>query len=364
MTDSLPQIRMRPEIRALAAYRQGKSSPVDAFKLSSNENPFEPIPAVLRAIEQSAVNRYPDATAAVLRSRLAAKYGVGVGEVHIGAGSVSILAQLIQATSGPGDEVVYAWRSFEAYPGLVTIAGATSVKVPNLADHRHDVTSMVAAVTERTRVILLCSPNNPTGTILTEAELTDFMAAVPPTVLVILDEAYAEFASDPARADGVAARAAYPNLVLLRTFSKAYGLAGLRIGYALGSEYILEAARSSAIPLSVTQAAQSAAVAALENEPELLDRVQQIARLRDEVWAALTDQGWELPRSHGNFIWLPTGSLTERADDVLVAHGIVGRPFAQEGIRITVGEPASVDRLLIASRELVRMLPAATASAG
>ncbi|MHB1235003.1 MAG: aminotransferase class I/II-fold pyridoxal phosphate-dependent enzyme, partial [Microbacteriaceae bacterium] len=221
---------MRPEIRALAAYRQGKSSPVDAFKLSSNENPFEPIPAVLRAIEQSAVNRYPDATAAVLRSRLAAKYGVGVGEVHIGAGSVSILAQLIQATSGPGDEVVYAWRSFEAYPGLVTIAGATSVKVPNLADHRHDVTSMVAAVTERTRVILLCSPNNPTGTILTEAELTDFMAAVPPTVLVILDEAYAEFASDPARADGVAARAAYPNLVLLRTFSKAYGLAGLRIG--------------------------------------------------------------------------------------------------------------------------------------
>ncbi len=358
VTDSsAPRITVRPEIRALAAYRQGKPAPADAFKLSSNENPFDPIPAVVQAIEQSAHNRYPDGASAELRARLAAKYGVAFEEVHVGAGSVSILAQLIQATSGPGDEVIFAWRSFEAYPGLVTVSGATSVMVPNSPDHRHDLPAMAAAVTEHTRVIVVCSPNNPTGTIVSAEEFAAFMTSVPPTVLIILDEAYIEFVTDPLSVNGAQLWGRYPNLVVVRTFSKAYGLAGLRVGYALGSTYILDAARSSAIPLSVTEAAQRAAIAAQEHESELLERVARIISLRDEVWIALTAQGWEVPQPHGNFVWLPTGDNTQQANEVLLTHGIVGRPFASDGIRVSIGEPESVSRLLKASEEVVRMLP-------
>ncbi len=142
-----PGVRLRPEIVALAAYRQGKPASDDAFKLSSNENPFDPIPEVLAAIAESSINRYPEAAALELRTRLGERFGVGPAAVHLGAGSVSILAQLIQAAAGPGDEVVYAWRSFEAYPGLVAMAGATSILVPNDADGRHDLPAMAAAVT-------------------------------------------------------------------------------------------------------------------------------------------------------------------------------------------------------------------------
>ena len=349
-------VRLRPEIVATAAYRQGKPAPAEAFKLSSNENPFPPIQAVADAIAQTTTNRYPDASAAVLRARLAERYGLPVDSVHTGAGSVSILAQLIQAVAGPGDEIVYAWRSFEAYPGLVTVSGATSVQVPNLPDHRHDLARMAAAVTDRTRAIIVCSPNNPTSTIVTADEFTAFMAAVPRTVLVMLDEAYAEFVTDEDAVRGQDILTAHPNLVVLRTFSKAYGLAGLRIGFALGAPYILDAARNTAIPLSVTEPAQRAAMAALDHEQELLGQVSTIIEQRDRTWAALIDQGWEIPRPQGNFVWLPTGDFTAEAADIFMEHGIVGRALG-EGIRITIGEPESVDKLLEASAEVVRKLP-------
>jgi len=190
-------VHLRPAIAALQPYRQGRPAPADSFKLSSNENPFPPIPAVAEAIAASAVTRYPDASAAGLRARLAERFGVTVDEVHVGAGSVSIIQQLADATSGPGDEILYSWRSFEAYPGIVTVAGATSVTVPNRADGAHDLVAMAAAVTERTRLILVCSPNNPTSAVVTKAEFEEFMAAVPDTVLVALDEAYREFVTDP-----------------------------------------------------------------------------------------------------------------------------------------------------------------------
>jgi histidinol-phosphate aminotransferase len=356
-TSPSAQIRLRPEILALAAYRQGKPAPADAFKLSSNENPFDPIPEVLEAIAASATNRYPDGSAAELRSKLAARHAVGVEQVHVGAGSVSILAQLIQAAAGSGDEVVYAWRSFEAYPGLVTVAGATSVTVPNLPDHRHDLDAMAAAVTDRTRVVIVCSPNNPTSTIVTAAEFDRFMARTPLTVLVILDEAYIEFVTDKAAVNGLALLGRYPNLVVLRTFSKAYGLAGLRIGYAIGPKYILDAARNTAIPLSVTEPAQRAAIAAIDNETVLLERVARLSALRDEVWQALVDQGWRVPKPQGNFVWLPTGEYTERANEILLEHGIVGRPLGADGIRVSIGEAESVDKLLSATAEVVRNLP-------
>jgi histidinol-phosphate aminotransferase len=339
----------------LEPYRQGKAAAADAFKLSSNENPFEPLPAVLDAIAGAQINRYPDGSATQLRVKLAERYGVTQHQIQVGAGSVAVLAQLISAASGPGDEVLYSWRSFEAYPGLVTVAGATSVTVPNTPDHRHDLPAMAAAITERTRVIMVCSPNNPTSTIVTLAEFEAFMALVPPTVLVLLDEAYIEFVTDPEAVRGIPLLGEYPNLVVLRTFSKAYGLAGLRIGYAVGPEYIMDAARAAAIPLSVSEAAQLAAVVSLEHEEQLFERVNRIAALRDEVWQSLVDQGWDVPKPNGNFVWLTTGSATAAAHDTFASHGIVARSLG-EGLRITIGEAGSVDKLLRAASEVIRTL--------
>jgi histidinol-phosphate aminotransferase len=357
-----PRVRLRPEIAQLVPYRQGRAAAEDAFKLSSNENPFEPLDAVLEAIAESSINRYPEGSAAALRDRLAARYGVSPECIQVGAGSVSVLAQLITAASAAGDEILYSWRSFEAYPLLVATAGATSVQVPNTPDHRHDLPAMLAAITERTRVVIVCSPNNPTSTVVTEEEFRAFMAEVPTTVLVVLDGAYAEFVTDPAAVRGESVIHDYPNLVLLRTFSKAYGLAGLRIGYAVGPEYVMDAARAVAIPLSVTEPAQRAAIVSLVHEPELLERVAHLATLRDRIWDGLVEQGWDVPRPHGNFVWLPTGDQTALAAGIFESHGIVVRALG-EGLRVTVGESESVEKLLRASSEVVTMQRTAPAAA-
>ena len=349
-------VTLRPEISALAPYRQGRPAPADAFKLSSNESPFPSLPSVLAAISGSSYNRYPDGSAAALRMRLAERHGVSVDEVHAGAGSVSILHQLVQAAATAGDEVVYAWRSFEAYPGIVMVAGATSVQVPNRPDGGHDLEAMAAAVTDRTRVVIVCSPNNPTSVAVTETEFEMFMARVPETLLVVLDEAYHEFVTDPRAVDGIPLLERYPNLVVLRTFSKAYGLAGLRIGYAVGPAYILDAARSAAIALSVTEPAQRAALAALDAEDELLAQVAVLNARRERVRAGLVEQGWPLPEPQGNFVWLPTGARTAAAAETLEAGGIVARVFAPEGIRVTIGEEESVEKLLRATAEVVSTL--------
>ncbi|WP_439564959.1 histidinol-phosphate transaminase [Microcella sp.] len=349
-------VRLRPEIVSLPAYKQGRAASSEAFKLSSNENPFPPHPAVLAAIRDLDINRYPDATALVVRERLAERHGVTPDEIIVGAGSVALLAQLISAAATVGDEVVFAWRSFEAYPGLVTVAGATSVRVPLTHDARHDLPAMAAAVTHRTRAVIVCTPNNPTGTVVTAAEFDDFMAAVPSDLLVILDEAYAEFIDDPAAVDGAQLVRRYPNLVILRTFSKAYGLAGLRVGYAIGPVAVLDAARSTAIPLSVTEAAQRAVLAAMQVEPELIARVRELAVRRDAVQEALREQGWPLPVSQGNFVWLPTGPATAAAGEAFAAAGIVARVFPPEGIRVSIGEAESVESLLAVAGEVVRTL--------
>ncbi len=359
---SEPSVRLRAEIMASAPYRQGKPAPADSFKLSSNENPFDPIPAVLEAIAASAVNRYPDAAATVLCERLAERFGVEPGDVHVGSGSVSILSQLIQAAAGPGDEVVYSWRSFEAYPGLVTVAGATSVMVPNLPDHRHDLVAMAAAVTDRTRVAIVCTPNNPTGTIVTAEEFATFMNAVPKDLLVLLDEAYVEFVTNPDAVNGRDLLSRYPNLVMLRTFSKAFGLAGLRVGYAVGPERILDAARATAIPLSVTEPAQRAAMAALEHEGEIMDRVAILVARRGEIFDGLRAQGWPVPASEANFLWFPMGADTAAANEIFLSHGVVARALGADGIRVSVGEAESVEKVLAASAEIAEKFPAVLAA--
>ncbi|MCS6550176.1 histidinol-phosphate transaminase [Curtobacterium flaccumfaciens pv. flaccumfaciens] len=348
------RVHIRPEVAVLPAYKQGRQASDSAFKLSSNENPFPPLPGVVEAVQaQTSYNRYPDATALALRAVLANRFGLTAEQVHVAPGSVAILHELARATSGPGDEIVYAWRSFEAYPGVVTVAGATSVQVPNRADGGHDLNAMAAAVTERTRMVLVCSPNNPTGPIVTAAEFDAFMAAVPQSVLVVLDEAYAEFVTDEAAVHGHPLLAAHPNLVVLRTFSKAYGLAGLRVGYALGPDYVLDAVRACAIPLSVTAQGQAAALASLEREAELLERVTEIAALRDRIVVELRAQGWDVPDAQGNFLWLPTGERTATAAASFEDAGIIVRAFPPEGIRISIGEHEAVETLLQTARSLV-----------
>ncbi len=359
MSSDIP-VRVRPEIAGLPPYRQGRQADVDTFKLSSNENPFDPLPGVVERLRaRTDINRYPDATAARLREALAARFGVAADAVHIGAGSVSVIAQLLLAVCGPGDEVVYPWRSFEAYPGLVLVAGATPVEVPLDEDGRHDLPAMAAAVTDRTRAVIVCSPNNPTGPIVTQDEFDAFLGAVPRDILVILDEAYAEFVTDPRAVDGLRAlgTAAHDNVVALRTFSKAFGLAGLRIGYAIGHPRVLDAARSTAIPLSVTAQAEEAALVSLEAEAELLGRVRTIASRRDRLAAGLRERGWRVPDAQGNFVWLATGAETVAAAAVFEDAGLIVRPFAGDGIRVSVGEEESVEKVLGIAASLVQTLP-------
>lgn len=351
--------RIRPEIAALPPYRQGKPAGADAFKLSSNENPFDPLPSVVDVLaRQTPMNRYPDATAAALRTRLGERYGVAPDAVHVASGSVSILYQFVLAAASVGDEVIYAWRSFEAYPGLPLVAGATGVPVPLLPDARHDLDAMADAVTDRTRAIIVCTPNNPTGPIVTSAEFAAFVEKVPSDVLILLDEAYSEFVTAPDAVDGLAERVfeKHPNVVVLRTFSKAFGLAGLRVGYAIGHPSVLDAARTTAIPLSVTSAAELAAIASLDAEDELRDRVAVIVERRTELVAGLRAQGWDVPDAQGNFVWLPAGAQTMAVAEAFDAAGLIVRPFAGDGLRISVGEHESVEKVLRAAESVVHTL--------
>lgn len=339
----------RRVVRSLPAYVPGvRAGDIGAFKLSSNENPFPPLDAVREAVARAAaeINRYPDMFAVDLVEALAARHGVHPSAVVAGCGSVAVLGHLLEAFCDAGDEVVHAWRSFEAYPIAVRLKGAVAVTVPLDAAGRHDLPAMASAVSPRTRVVLVCSPNNPTGPAVHRAELVDFLAAVPDDVVVVLDEAYTEFVRDPDVPDGVAVLAEHPNVVVLRTFSKAYGLAGLRVGYALAHPDVARAVRTASTPFGVNHLAQVAALASLRVEAELAERVDAIVAERVRVLAGLRDQGWPVPDSQANFVWLPTGAGTSDLAADAVAHGLLVRPFAGEGIRVTVGEPAANDRVL------------------
>lgn len=356
MTDH--PVRFRPDILSLGVYRQGKPPVPGGIKLSSNELPFETLPAVREALNEGHWHRYPDATATELRELLAPRFGVGPDEILVGAGSVALLAQWITAAAGPGDEVVYAWRSFEAYPGLVQVAGATSRRVPNTVDHRHDIPAMVEAITDNTRVVLVCSPNNPTSTVVTSAEFEYLMERVPSDRLVILDEAYAEFVDHPDAVDGSRYIGRYPNLVVLRTLSKAYGLAGFRVGYAVAPPHLIAPAMATAIPLSVSAPAQVAAVAALSHPDQVEERVATIRSRIARVREALGTLSSGIPIPYGNFVWLPTGDDTETVSQWFEEERVVARVFPGEGLRVSIAEEEGVDALLRIIDRVVHELPA------
>jgi len=346
------QVRLRAALRALPAYVPGRPAASKAgrtaFKVSSNENPYPPLDSVRTVIEQAAanVNRYPDMAVTELTAAIAAKVGVEPANIATGTGSVAVLAQIITATCDPGDEVVYAWRSFEAYPIVVALAGAECVQVGLDVDARHRLDAMAAAVGERTKVVIVCSPNNPTGTAVHRRELEHFLDTVPPTVLVVLDEAYTEFVADVDAPDALAVWRERSNVLVLRTFSKAYGLAGLRVGYAVAHERVAAALRAAATPFGVSSIAQAAAVASLQAFDELQARVDQLVAERARMAAALEEQGWKLPVSQANFLWFPLGPDSTDFTEACQVAGLVVRQYGDDGVRVTVAEREANDRLL------------------
>jgi histidinol-phosphate aminotransferase len=344
--DSLP--RLRAAVAALPAYVAGrKASGADVAALASNESHYPPLPGVLDAIASAAttVNRYPDMATSGLRTRLAELQGVGIDEIAVGPGSVGVLSQVVAAVCDAGDDVVFAWRSFEAYPILCRIAGANAVRVPLLPDESHDLSGMVAAITPRTKAVLLCSPNNPTGTAIGLEALVAFLESVPASVLVVLDEAYREFMSG--EPDTVALYREYPNLCLLRTFSKAYGLAGLRVGYAIARPEIAEGLRRTQVPFSVSSVAEAAALAALDAAEEVAARAATVVAERSRVEAAARALGWDVPAGEANFFWLRCGDAErERLVATFADARVMVRGYAGDGVRVTLADPASNDRAL------------------
>jgi histidinol-phosphate aminotransferase len=299
------------------------------------------------------MNRYPDMGNTALYEALADRFGVSTDHLALATGSVALIYQLVQAFCEPGDEVVYAWRSFEAYPIAVTAAGARGVQVAVTADGRHDLDAMADALTDRTKVVMVCTPNNPTGPSVTQADLDAFLARVPEHVLVVVDEAYVEFVrmSDPV--DGVATVRAHDNVVATRTFSKAYGLAGFRVGYAVAPPPIATALRAVSLPFGVSNVAQAAAIASLRAEPELLARVDALVAERERVVKGLADAGLVVPEPQGNFVWFAAGERTLELAAAADAIGIAIRPFAGDGARISIGETEANDRVV----DLARSFP-------
>lgn len=366
---------IRPDLSSLPAYVPGSTQP-GALKLASNESSLSPLPSVSAVINDatSNLNRYPDMGSGALRGKLAQWLGVDLDNVAVGNGSSALCQQLVQATCKDGDEVVYAWRSFEAYPILCKIAGAVGVGVP-LKRGRHDLKAMSDAIGERTRLVFVCNPNNPTGTTVSRDEFREFMGRVPADVTVVLDEAYVEYNRDAESPVALEELQRYPNLAVCRTFSKAYGLAGLRLGYLVGPAELVEAVNKVGIPFGVNALAQAAGIASVEAQGELAARVDATVAERERVEAYLAGvapaggagaaggaadgaEGTEplTYPSQANFVWLNAGERAEALDEALKREGVIARCFAGEGVRVTVTTAEETDVLL---RALDRALPAA-----
>jgi histidinol-phosphate aminotransferase len=343
------RIRRIPVYPAADGY--GSDGPV--AKLASNESPYPPVPAAVEAAAKAlaGVNRYPDPTNAALRRKLADRYEVPANRIAIGNGSCDILLAAGEALLEPGAEVVYAWPSFSVYPHLAAASGARAIEVPVDAGHRHDLEAMATEITAATRLLIVCNPNNPTSTALPLDEIADFIAGVPRHVAVILDEAYIEFSVLQDPQDSVDLLKQHPNLALLRTFSKVYGLSGLRVGYALcGSEELRTAVDQVRQPFFCNAAAQAAAVEALNHQDEVARRVERNLAERIGLEDALRELGIECAESQANFIWFDLPESVEEPDvvrglaerGVLVrAGGALGRPGA---LRVTVGTQAENER--------------------
>jgi histidinol-phosphate aminotransferase len=350
-------IEFGEKVRRIPVYpaADGYSLEGPVAMLASNESPYPPIPAVVEAVTKAltGLNRYPDPTNAALRRRLSDIHGVPAQRIAIGNGSCDILLAAGDALLEPGAELVYAWPAFSVYPHLAAASGARAIEVPLDADHRHQLDKMREEITAATRLVLVCNPNNPTSTALPLDEIADFVASVPSHVCVILDEAYVEFnlLQDPDESLPLLGR--HPNLVLLRTFSKVYGLCGLRVGYALcGSERFRQAVDQVRQPFFCNAAAQAAALEALNHSDEVIRRVERNLAERMGLEDSLRELGLQPAESQANFVWFDLGETRSEADVMrgLAERGILvraGGALGREGaLRVTVGTQAENERFI------------------
>lgn len=348
-SSSTPQLRA--SLETFPPYVPGKAprkiEGLRPFKLSSNENYLAPLPAVIDAMVSHAKNPadYPDDGALALRTELADHLGVGLDQLVVTTGASELLVALTQITSDATTEAIYPWPSFEMYPQTTGLAGAKRVEVPVRSDGRHDLDAMAAAITDKTSLIILCSPNNPTGPALRHDEVQEFLSRVPEHVLVALDEAYWEFATADGVVDGLKLVRENSNVVLVRTFSKAHGLAGLRVGYAVAPEPVIQGLLKAVIPFGVTDMSQAAALESLRCWDDVEVRAKEIATVRDNFVHALRDQGWDVPEAQGNFVWLPLAELSSAFEDACVEQAVAVRNLGA-GVRISIGEQEGLDRVL------------------
>ncbi|WP_417588120.1 histidinol-phosphate transaminase [Pararhodobacter oceanensis] len=336
----------------LPGYGKGraKGARVAAHRLGSNEAPDTVYPAITRAVTAalSGANRYPDLRGETLAAALAARHGLAAAQIAVSAGSIVLLDQIVRGWCDSGDEIVASWRSYEAYPIIAGLSGAELVQVPLNTDHGVDAAAFLAALTKRSRIALICNPNNPTGTALEPQALDALIAAVPAHILVVLDEAYCDFADD---AETVAKSPAallsrHPNLVILRTFSKAWGLAGLRVGYAMAAPEIIRHIHAVQPPFPLPGVALAAALAALDHEPAVTARIARNATERRRLSEGLRAKGVPVAPSQANFVWLPLGERSAALNAHLAQMDIAARCLDGEGLRITTGTAEDTDAVL------------------
>jgi histidinol-phosphate aminotransferase len=365
---------VRPALAGLIPYEPGK--PVEevqrelglerVVKLASNEGPLGPFPRARAAMERAAgeLNRYPDGGAYRLRGALAERHGVRFEEIAVGSGADGVLDGLSQAVLDPGDEVVCGWPSFPSYVIYALKLGATPVQVP-LREHRYDLDALLAAVTPRTKLVYICYPNNPTGTMNPRAELDDYFARVPAHVLTVLDQAYLEYIDDPDYADGIEEYFKTGRRVLVvRTFSKIYGLAGARVGYGVADAGLVMELGKTRRAFDLTTTAQEAALASLDAPDELARRRELNVQGRGELERLLRAAGFDVVGpALGNFLYVDVGDDADALFDALLRQGVIVRPLAGFGapqaIRVTVG--TSDDHVFLA-QALERLNTAAAAS--
>lgn len=328
--------------------RDGTSSKLRRFDLSLSENPFPPLPAVLEAVhrELAAANRYPEFLPEKLPALIARELRVHPDQVVVGAGATGVAMQVLRAVVEPGRSMVFAAPTFDGYPIMAGMAGVRAVPVPLDARGGQDVRALRRAIDRHTRLLVVCRPHNPTGTVLPLAELDALLARVPARVTVLLDEAYIEFLEQADRPDLHHLIAKYRNLLVLRTFSKAYGLAGLRIGYAVGDIELARRVRTQQLPFGLGAAAGAAVAASYAATEELRARVRRITEERDLLRAALYSMGIEVPESHANFLYLPGPG----ASNALRRRGIKARCYPDGSARIAVGDPEAGRAVLRAMR--------------
>jgi histidinol-phosphate aminotransferase len=349
-------------LATVPAYAAGKQSlgesavgAIPTARLAANENPYGPLPAVREAMiaAMGDVNRYRDHRVSPLRDAIARFHSVGRDRVLIGAGGGALCERAVLALCNEGDEVIFAVPSYIGYQNYCAVAGARAVTVGLDSSLRHDLAGMLAAITGRTRIVLVCNPNNPTGTVVGQAELRGFIEAVPDRCLVLLDEAYIDFADD-SRSCGFDLLDRCANLLIARTFSKNCGLAGLRIGYLIGHPETTELISRSMGWFQLNVMSEAAALASLAAAGELAERIASIRAGRRLLIRLLRELGYEVPDCQGNFVWLPLAAPEVRsAVTALEEQGILSRPFP-EGLRITVGTDAENHRVAAVLARLPR----------